>query len=104
MPRPLYARQNEYPSLPGWTAYIEGEDDMGPDNITGFGRNPDEARADLEEQITADAISQLDVTRAFVAGCVKRHQELKARNRHHMDELAFHWLAEVYDRETNDDR
>jgi len=51
MTRQLYARQNQYPNLPGWTAYIEAEDDRGPDNITGFGRSRDEAVADLEEQL-----------------------------------------------------
>lgn len=51
MTRQLYARQNQYPNLPGWTAYIEGEDDMGPDNITGFGRTEREAIADLQDKL-----------------------------------------------------
>jgi len=51
MSRQLYARQNQYPNLPGWTAYIEGEDDLGPDSITGFGRTEAEAIEDLHEQL-----------------------------------------------------
>ena len=59
MTRTLYARQNEYPNLPGWTAFIEGEDDQGPDNITGFGPNRDEAVADLEERLAGMACEHL---------------------------------------------
>ena len=51
MTRKLYARQNRYPNLPGWTAYVEGEDDLGPDNVTGFGRTEAEAIEDLREQL-----------------------------------------------------
>ena len=59
MTRQLYARQNQYPNLPGFTAYIEGEDDQGPDNIAGFGRTRDEAVADLEEQLAGRAAQYL---------------------------------------------
>lgn len=51
MTRELYACKNEYPNLPGWTAYIVGEDDMGPDNITGFGCTEAEAIEDLEGKL-----------------------------------------------------
>jgi hypothetical protein len=51
MNRELYARQNRYPNLPGWTAYVKGEDDLGPDNVVGFGRTEDEALADLIEAL-----------------------------------------------------
>lgn len=48
MTRTIYARKNQYPNLPGWTAYVTGEDDMGPDNVTGWGRTEAEAIEDLE--------------------------------------------------------
>ena len=47
MTRKLYAQQNRYPNLSGWTAYIDGEDDMGPDNLVGFGSTAEEAIEDL---------------------------------------------------------
>lgn len=47
MTRKLYAQQNRYPNLSGWTAYIDGEDDVGPDNLVGFGSTAEEAIEDL---------------------------------------------------------
>lgn len=47
----VYAIPNQYPNLPGWTAYVEGEDDQGPDNLTGWGPTPAEAVADLLGQL-----------------------------------------------------
>ena len=60
MTRQLYATRNQYPNLPGWTAYIAGEDDLGPDNITGHGNTRDEAVADLEEQLAEQASTYLE--------------------------------------------
>ena len=51
MTKKLYARQNRYPQLPGWTAYVEGEDDQGPDNIVGFGNSAEEALEDLRNNL-----------------------------------------------------
>lgn len=73
MSRTLYARQNQYPNLPGWTAYIEGEDDLGPDNITGFGNTRDEAVADLEERLTETAVGYLH---EITARCVEMSPEI----------------------------
>lgn len=55
MNRELYATRNQYPNLPGWTAYIVGEDDRGPDNVVGFGRTEAEAIEDLEGKLEDDA-------------------------------------------------
>lgn len=38
----------------GYWAYIEGSDDMGPDNITGWGATEADAIEDLLEQIDED--------------------------------------------------
>jgi hypothetical protein len=51
MTRTVYAIQHEWDPSRGFTAYVEGEDDMGPDNVTGWGRTRDEVVADLEEQL-----------------------------------------------------
>lgn len=41
--------------LSGFVAYVEGEDDRGIDNVTGWGRTEAEAIADLEEKMEDEA-------------------------------------------------
>lgn len=43
--------RHEFDPTGGWTAYVEGEDDQGPDNLTGWGPTPAEAVADLLGQL-----------------------------------------------------
>lgn len=43
--------QHESDPTRGWTAYVEGRDTDGPDNLTGWGPTPAEAAADLLEQL-----------------------------------------------------
>ena len=45
----LYAKRAKYG--PGWISYIEGADDLGPDNLTGWGRTEAEAIADLRGKL-----------------------------------------------------
>ena len=64
MTRTFYTKREEWST--GYWAYIVGEDDRGPDNVTGWGATEALAIEDLREQLEADAYN--DAHDRWVAG------------------------------------
>ena len=49
--REIYAVQFDWDPSRSWTAFLAGEDDRGPDNLSGWGATADDAIDDLLARI-----------------------------------------------------